>query len=360
MFSPTCSSDPTDHVVSEFLDLLGWRHDRTGPKGRPFASSFDVLGLTLDLSLLEEEGNIVVKNKEGRADKIASKIEEVQRSKKMTLQDAQEIHGLLNFANGYFAGRALKYACFKIFSLVQKGEKPVSPLEDWCRDVITLLRSSEPRKIPLGLDTRSILSFTDGAWEKEVAGLGLGAVIIHETSGQSLVVQDTVHPNLLKLWKDLVGDHLICQIELFAVVLVRWELRTVLANRRVLLFVDNNSARGGLLKGRSSSPTMDDHLKAFYAAEVRSPAFWWVERVPSKSNPADEPSRGLGEEAAARWHSRLQRRFSCQSQMVEWLLKTRANKTLGTWKGEWKPIHMQVVRLSSSCTTAYPKAKHDP
>ena len=44
--SPACSSDSTDHVVSEFLDLLGWRHDRTGPKGRPFASSFDVLGLT--------------------------------------------------------------------------------------------------------------------------------------------------------------------------------------------------------------------------------------------------------------------------------------------------------------------------
>ena len=157
----------------------------------------------------------------------------------------------------------------------------MSPLEDWCRDVITLLRSSEPRKIPLGLDTRTILSFTDGAWEKEVAGLG--AVIIHETSGQSLVVQDTVHPNLLKVWKDLVGDHLICQIELFAVVLVRWELRTDLANRRALLFVDNNSARGGLLKGRSSSPTMDDLLKAFYAAEVSSPAFWWVERVPAKA-----------------------------------------------------------------------------
>ena len=63
-----------------------------------------------------------MKNKEGRAEKIASKIEEVQRNKKMTLQDAQESHGLLNFANGYFAGRVLKYACFKIFTLVQKGE----------------------------------------------------------------------------------------------------------------------------------------------------------------------------------------------------------------------------------------------
>ena len=99
------------------------------------------------------------------------------------------------------------------------------------------------------------------------------------------------------------GKTLICQIELFAVVLVRWEFQTELANKRVLLFVDNNSARGGILKGRSSGPTMNDLVKAFYAAEVSSPAFWWVERVPSKSNPADEPSRAMGKEAASHWHA---------------------------------------------------------
>ena len=158
----------------------------------------------------------MVKNKEGRAEKIASKMQEVQRKENMTLQDAQEIHGLLNFANGYFSGGALKYACFKFFSLVQKGEKHLSHLKDWCNDVIILLQESKPRKIPLGLDTRTVLSFTDGSWEKGTAGLG--AVLIHETSGHSLVVQDQVHQKLLGLWKDLVGDHLICQIEFFAVV----------------------------------------------------------------------------------------------------------------------------------------------
>ena len=73
-----------------------------------------------------------------------------------------------------------------------------------------------------------------------------------------------VNQNLLALWKGLVGDHLICQIELFAIVLVRWEFQKELANKRVLLFVDNNSARGGILKGRSNSPTMDDLVTAFY------------------------------------------------------------------------------------------------
>ena len=35
MFSPKGAAAETDALVSDFLDLLGWRHDRTGPKGTP-------------------------------------------------------------------------------------------------------------------------------------------------------------------------------------------------------------------------------------------------------------------------------------------------------------------------------------
>ena len=50
MFSPKIAEE-TDQLLADFLDLLGWRHDQTGPKGRPFDCNFDVLGVTLDLSL---------------------------------------------------------------------------------------------------------------------------------------------------------------------------------------------------------------------------------------------------------------------------------------------------------------------
>ena len=149
------------------------------------------------------------------------------------MQDAQEIDGLLNFANGYFSSRALKYACFKIFSLVQKRRKTPDPFRGVVYDVVALLQESKPRRIPLGLDSKTVLAFTDGFWEDGKAGLG--AALIHESSGRALVVQDQVHQDLLNPWKDLVGDHLICQSELFAVVLVRWEFQSELANKRVLL-----------------------------------------------------------------------------------------------------------------------------
>ena len=74
---------------------------------------------------------------------------------------------------------------------------------------------------------------------------------------------------------------------------------------------------------------MDDLVKAFYAAEALSPAFWWVEKVPSKSSPADEPSGALGREAAALWNAIFRDHFSCQESMVKWLTKAASNRTLG-------------------------------
>ena len=43
MFSPKELALDADQSASELLDLLGWKHARTGPKGRPFESCFNVL-----------------------------------------------------------------------------------------------------------------------------------------------------------------------------------------------------------------------------------------------------------------------------------------------------------------------------
>eukprot|EP00435_Cladocopium_sp_Y103_P068295 s649_g31.t1 len=207
MFSPEATAVETDGLVSDFLELLGWRQDRTGPKGKPFAFAFHVLGMTLHLSQLPKGGELVLKNKEGRIDKICSKIETIQAEGSMSMTDAQELHGLLNFANGYFAGRFLRYAGFKIFSLVSKdGCKPPG-LKQWCEDVTTLFRPAKPRSIPMTVSTNTVLVFTDGSWESDVAGIG--ACLFDESSGIHLFVQDRVEDDMLKLWKDLVGDHLI-------------------------------------------------------------------------------------------------------------------------------------------------------
>ena len=184
MFSPKAAAAETDTLVSNFLDLLVWRHDRTGPKGKPFHPTFDVLGMTMHLSGLTESQAIILGNKEGRIEKISSKAHKVREAGQMTLSDAQGIHGLLKFATGYFAGRALRYACFKIFSLVGKGGFKSPHLKNWCEEVLILLESVQPRTIPSGINTRTVLIFTDGSWENNIAGIG--AVLLDEFSSGNM------------------------------------------------------------------------------------------------------------------------------------------------------------------------------
>ena len=61
-------------------------------------------------------------------------------------------------------------------------------------------------------------------------------------------------------------------------------------NRRVLFFVDNESARFSAIKGGSVSPTMHDLVRLWDEPNKEWPALIWVEKVPSFSNLADGPS----------------------------------------------------------------------
>lgn len=83
-----------------------------------------MLGLTLDLSGLRNNHSVILKNKEGRVDKISSKILKIKEVGVMSLSDAQEIHGLLNFATGYFAVPQLKNWCDEVFLLFKVASDP--------------------------------------------------------------------------------------------------------------------------------------------------------------------------------------------------------------------------------------------
>ena len=61
--------------------------------------------------------------------------------------------------------------------------------------------------------------------------------------------------------------------------------------RRVLLFVDNDSARHALIRGGSPSLASAYLVSAFWKAETALLAYAWVGRVLSASNIADSPSR---------------------------------------------------------------------
>ena len=147
---------------------------------------------------------------------------------------------------------------------------------------------SAPRPIgPTSYDP-PIIVFTDGACED--AGVTVGGVLfgpgVVEYFG--FVVPDCV----VESWKSHTEQRqTIGQAELFPVAVARWTWGSILKDRRAIYFIDNEAARLALVKAYSpvlqSLKLVQDCLE-WDRAYLGTP---WYARVPSSSNPADDPSR---------------------------------------------------------------------
>ena len=314
LLSPAASSDNADAIVSAFLDELGWLHAKTGVKGKPFAEEFDVLGMSLQLSSFGE-GKVVLANKQGRIERIIDRMQEIAARGEIRRHEAQVLQGLLQYASGFYSGRALKHASHvlaKISSGLHFGPKDLS---DFCFHTVNLLRDESPRILSSSMITDVVHLWTDGAWESGIAGVG---VAVHDCfAGMGWVYEGRVPAKILDKWRSEVGEQLICEIEMFAVLATLLELNTFLSARRVIWWIDNDATRAVIIKGASRSWAMHELARLFSELDSRCPSMWWVCRVPSFSNPGDAPSRGHGIEALTAVGASRVQKFSKLEELSE-------------------------------------------
>ena len=281
-----------DEAASELLDLLGWRHARTGPKGKPFKRSFNVLGCSLSLDRVVS-GEVVLENKQGRLERIFQQLKDIKTAKKMTLHQSQVLHGLLRYSCGFFAGKHMQQVCMEVLQLGRSlSMQSRGRLEEFCSYATQCLEACRPRRIRSGGQLKPILIFTDASWENQTAGLG--AMVLDSSNGR-IVIYAGQAPESKCHWLREVGDHLICQLELYVMVSLRWTLRNLLHDRRTIWWVDNEAARFSLIKGQSGSESMNKLVRQYFHPDSDCPTYSWIERVPSFSNPADAPSRSKPE-----------------------------------------------------------------
>lgn len=115
-----------------------------------------------------------------------------------------------------------------------------------------MLRAQKPRVHSTLEANRPILIFTDGAYEDGVATAG--AVVVDVSQRHAYVV--TVPDELVKLWNRVAGDQIISQVKLWALVSVKLCLRKQLLGRRVIEWIDNESARMSAIKANSPLVSM--------------------------------------------------------------------------------------------------------
>ena len=98
--------------------------------------------------------------------------------------------------------------------------------------------------------------------------------------------------SLVRQWRQAGGTtKVIHQAEIYPAVVGVKLWSAMLAERCVILFIDNEAARGALIKGSTTSAASAALVGEFWDHIARLGAHVWIERVPSHANIADAPSR---------------------------------------------------------------------
>ena len=105
-----------------------------------------------------------------------------------------------------------------------------------------------------------------------------------------------VSPSIVDSWRVSGQKQIIGQGELFPILVARHTWREKLVGRLIIHFIDNNSAKDALIKGHSQHPVSMSIVEQVWTQELELHSGSWYDRVPSDSNPADDPSRGSCQE----------------------------------------------------------------
>ena len=151
--------------------------------------------------------------------------------------------------------------------------------------------SAGPRVISAWSGIPPVLIFSDGACEQDGQQVTHGAVLVDLYQQSFLYFGDDVAEPWVAEWRKSGKSQLICQAEIFPVVVAKRTWSREFRDRAVIWFVDNSPAQSAMV--RSYSPVAENYelLVINASLDIALQSLNWYARVPSKSNPGDAPSR---------------------------------------------------------------------
>ena len=291
---PACSAVNCDLSTKAMFAILGWELSLDPKKAKGFESEFNVLGVIADLSKLPE-CTAIYRNKPERVRDICEIIDAAILNKRFPQPLMAEVRGKAQYAASQVFGR-LAIGPLHVMAQHQYSSK-TGHLDAVTLTALTdikhILCNTPPRSLSCLGETRPLLLFTDGAAEGEDRGqVTCGGVLIDTASDFSEMFGGRIPAKLVKAWKaDGQKLQVIGQAELLPIALSRRQWRERLRHRRLIAFVDNDSARQSLCRGWSPSASSRSIIRDMLEAEITDQVWIWYARVPTHSNPADDPSR---------------------------------------------------------------------
>ena len=291
------------------LQLLGWRIAEDPNKCLPFSKVFSMLGASFSLARAPQ-GILEISNKEGRLQALRTMVNAVCADGFVQPAVLASLKGRFLYASTHTFGRVAVMAV-KCLSRHLAGGGVLRLDNEDCtllQQTIDLLEDMRPREICAGISGAPVVIFTDGAHEEDDCLTTHGAVMIDPSSGLHLFFGEEIPQNFVDKWRAGGRQQLVGQAEVLPVLVAKVAWAKHLKHRKVLWFIDNDSAKAAL--GSGSSPVRDTFAMLCVNAhlDVALEATHWYTRVPSKANLADDASRlsfgayqGLYEQTHVDW-----------------------------------------------------------
>ena len=293
---PASLAKASRQAILETIDKFGFQLD---PEKTPIPSS-NMIILGVDITYwVDQSGIPYVTLRIDRAKRAIwiQTLETAEKSRKLSKHLAEKLAGRLEFASSAILGRWVRHRITHIYKHVYSKSSDLSPAAiaeikwwkqklspevDLCRTIKLIPDSEDPWII-----------YTDAHGKG-----GIGAILCTSVNPKVIAWFGTSCPrSLTESFKDRKTQ--ITMFEAIAVPLAIDHWHRLLSGRRVIFFVDNQSALGALRHGSSSSWDLNEWVGITHSFihQRQIQAFWhWV---PSAYNLADPPSRNRPPSVAA-------------------------------------------------------------
>ena len=250
----------------------------------------NILGVVFNSSSLQMQRLLLVESKPTRIANLKSCIHEVLSRDSLTPSVAASLVGKFQFLCSTMFGKVGRCCTAPIRhrQYSEGGPTHCTPLiRTALRLMIHFLDFAPSRKLFLE-STPPVILYTDASDvpERDPRQV-LGAVLIDQDT--ILHTYWAVSPTIINRW--IQKKNHMSQLELLAAPLALATWRDRLSRRDVLLFIDNEGACANLVKGFSPQADSSAIVGQFWLMACSLELNVYVDRVESKSNPSDGPSR---------------------------------------------------------------------
>ena len=222
----------------------------------------------------------------------------------MDFKQALSLRGKLAFAEGQTFCRLTAYVARALseWASLPGPRMLTEEMEFGLRFAVSHLKSAGPRRIRPKSDEPPVLIFTDGACEDSTS---IGGVLIApgmQPEAFGCVLRETD----LEAWKTKSDQRqVIGQAEIFPVLVAKLTWSKYLEGRRVIFFIDNESAKIALIRAYSPVLASLKLVMECSAWDYHNNCSSWYTRVPTCCNVADDPSRMVWSEQLKRLGARV-------------------------------------------------------